>query len=205
MVPYKCTNPPRSLGHIAQALFCLVRFGRCSGALHLFDTEARFQMLHVSHCQDATHTVQWPLQLKCKDLWSIRPHKPYCIYGDVPLQLRHSLYFGFEWWRCQGKKHLRSSVVLLLPDADSSLWGLPARERKKCLTWLFHPTFHNKDLCFSLVILALCPESNVSVPSTYLSLPTIKPWILFSFLPRALSLPDDASSHTPADCFQTSF
>lgn len=31
MVPYKCTNPPRSLGHIAQALFCPVTFGRCSG------------------------------------------------------------------------------------------------------------------------------------------------------------------------------
>lgn len=101
MVLYKRTNTPRSLGHTAlgsalpDQVWLMLRYPSVH-FISLYQAR-RFQMLHLSHSQDASRAVQWPLQLKCKDLWSIRPCKLHCIRRDVSLGLMHSFMFVSEW------------------------------------------------------------------------------------------------------------
>ena len=94
-------NTPRSLGHTAPALLCLIRFDRCSGTSACTSPPwyqaRRFQTLCLSHSQDASCAVQWPLRLKCKDSLSIRPCKLHCTHRDVSLGLMHSFMFVSEW------------------------------------------------------------------------------------------------------------
>lgn len=178
-------------------------------ALQLLNTkpgDSRFCILH--HSQDVSHAVEWPLQPKYKDSWSIRPCKLPCIHWDVSLGLMHSLIFVSEWTvgASEGKS-FQDHQWYCFYQLQTLLYMVSLCQRKNWVTWLLHSKFHNKYLWFSLLTLALCPENNVLVPSVCLPLLSMKSWVLFSFLSIALPLPDDDYDifQTFVDCFKVTF